>query len=318
MNRRRAMTLALVLAVAAAPLAIGRWARSAHAGDEGRAFIDLCDSNGDGSLTLDEFPFGEDLFTAADGDGDGLLTGAELAALRRAKDAAKPGLPRELNAIFRKHDQDRDGRISRAECPPDGRERFDRVDQDHDGFVTRAEAGRVAAGRAGGELRATEEARQKFAALDRDGDGALSGDELPAEARPFLATVDADGDQRVSRAEVEAAEADGRLKRIRGAIKHFAEADADQDGAVVRAEFPLTADVEFDALDEDGDERITIEEVAGFVANRYGTSPKGFVARYDRDADGRVARAEFRGADEAFDRLDADGDGYVTAAEAGE
>ncbi len=38
-------------------------------------------------------------------------------------------------------------------------------------------------------------------------------------------------------------------------------------------------------------------------------------AKYDADADGRIARGEYRRGAEAFGRLDADGDGLVSAAD---
>jgi hypothetical protein len=45
-------------------------------------------------------------------------------------------------------------------------------------------------------------------------------------------------------------------------------------------------------------------------------NPPGFVSRLDRDGDGKVSRQEFDGPARAFDDLDADGDGYLSDAEA--
>ena len=50
--------------------------------------------------------------------------------------------------------------------------------------------------------------------------------------------------------------------------------------------------------------------------NPIGGNPPGFVDRLDRNADGKVSRQEFDGPSQAFDRLDADKDGYLIEAEA--
>jgi Ca2+-binding EF-hand superfamily protein len=42
----------------------------------------------------------------------------------------------------------------------------------------------------------------------------------------------------------------------------------------------------------------------------------GFVARLDRNGDGKVSRSEFDGPPEHFDHFDRDGDGYITEDEA--
>ncbi|MCE6959329.1 EF-hand domain-containing protein [Cereibacter sphaeroides] len=103
-------------------------------------------------------------FAKIDQDDDGTLSVAELAAAGAARIAAA--------------DADRDGKLSTAEvveaevrrfreiAEARVKDRFARMDADHDGFLTQAEAGPP--GGAEGLLKQ----------LDRDGDGALSKEEL--------------------------------------------------------------------------------------------------------------------------------------------
>lgn len=317
MRKRTLIIGALALAIATVFFAT-RWMRPVHAA-EGRsqAFIGLCDTNGDGRLTLDEFPFGEDLFDAVDTNHDGTITAEEIASLARHQGGHRKAAA-EINAVFKKLDKDGDGRISRAECPAEDVEKFQALDADHDGYVTRAEAGRAAGGEAGRRIRKEAEAKEKFRALDRDGDGVLSRDEVPAEAVAFFPILDDDGDGVLALEEVLDAQRSGLLDKLNGVAHRFKEADADADGCVTREEFPTDADVTFEEVDRDGDGKITLDEVVACLGERLGGKMKTFMQRYDRDGDGQVTREEFRGKDEAFDRLDKNSDGVVTADEVGE
>ncbi|MBI3271714.1 MAG: EF-hand domain-containing protein [Planctomycetes bacterium] len=316
MKNRLAWIAAFAAVAVAVPVA-GLWIRKAHAQDhEGRAFVEVCDTNGDGKLTLDEFPFGEDLFDAADANSDGVVTLEELRALQAAKGSDRKRASEDVNALFRKLDRDGDGRISNAECPEDGRERFRELDRDGDGFVTRAEAGRGAVGRDGQPARERADLKAKLRKLDRNGDGRISRTECPEEALPAFPSLDADADGTVSFAEAEAAQASGLLARLREGMNKFREVDRDGDGIVTREEFPLQAPVGFNELDEDGDGGIVVADVLAFVGHKYSAPARGFVERYDRNGDGRVSREEFGGSEEAFDRLDADHDGSISREEA--
>ncbi|GEM_PF-326128 len=57
--------------------------------------------------------------------------------------------------------------------------------------------------------------------------------------------------------------------------------------------------------------------IAGVVHAQPGPPEQGagFFARLDTNADGKIDRTEFRGSDENFTRMDADGDGSITAEE---
>lgn len=94
-------------------------------------------------------------------------------------------------------------------------------------------------------------------------------------------------------------------------IEHF---DSDGDGQVSADEFPGNAD-HFKAMDADGDGYISAAE-APQGPPPGGPGRRGGFENDDVDQDGRVSAEEFNGPDGMFERLDADGDGYITKAEA--
>lgn len=101
-----------------------------------------------------------------------------------------------------------------------------------------------------------------------------------------ILSLDSDGDGRVSRDEF-------RLPEKRKGHGMFTRADADGDGTVMRAEVEGA--------------------VSGQSDQRRDRMLQGFDGM-DADGNGAVTREEITGA--AFSRVDADGDGFVTEAEA--
>ena len=83
------------------------------------------DTDGDGKLSLEEFPGPDDRFGQMDTDGDGFLSKAEAAAGKRR---GGPG----------RDDSDGDGRVSKAEFSGSD-EVFDQLDANGDGFIDRGE-----------------------------------------------------------------------------------------------------------------------------------------------------------------------------------
>ena len=135
--------------------------------------------------------------------------------------------------------------------------------------------------------------------------------------------ADADGDQKLSRVEF-----------VEARVQRLAAADADRDGSVTPEEMRAAAqtrragraEARFDRLDADNDGAISRAEFDAHREARAGQGPRparahrGSGRRGGRgegmEARGPVVIAEARARSEAaFARLDADRDGYVTAAE---
>ena len=123
-------------------------------------------SDSSGSL-----PSYEKLLAAADANGDGRVSGAELEAfvIRYVK--------KQVAARFHRLDRDADGRVARAEVPGMVAARFARFDANGDGAFTAAELSEVM-------LRdASERCRAVFAQLDSDANGEVAVADATA-ARP--------------------------------------------------------------------------------------------------------------------------------------
>lgn len=134
------------------------------------------------------------------------------------------------------------------------------LDANGDGFVDRAEAA--------GKPRLA----QRFAQLDRNADGRLSKEEMPARGshgkhgggRAMMEQVDTDKDSRISRAEANAA--GGKL------AENFARMDVNKDGYIDAADRQQRAreraDAWFEAADTDGNGQISRAEYDAAQAKR--------------------------------------------------
>lgn len=95
----------------------------------------------------------------------------------------------------------------------------------------------------------------------------------------------------------------------------LAQADTNGDGMLSRAEaqaLPRLAE-RFEAIDANRDGQLAREELR---AARGHAMRAGFIKRLDTDGDGRVSKAEaLAGAEERFNRADANKDGYLSADE---
>jgi Ca2+-binding EF-hand superfamily protein len=96
-----------------------------------------------------------------------------------------------------------------------------------------------------------------------------------------------------------------------GFIQKF---DKNNDEKVSREEF-FCPDKAFERLDRNQDGYID-ENEATRGCPRHGRRGRNFIQNFDKDGDGRVARAEFTGCDKLFDRLDQNGDGFIDDTEA--
>lgn len=157
----------------------------------------------------------------------------------------------------------------------------------------------------------------------------------PSDASPFIEQFDADADGLVSVSEFPGPETlfshldvdgsgyiDASEAPQDGPPPHggpdpetmLTEFDNDADGLLSADEFPGPAD-HFDRLDADGDGLLSADELLEGIPGPNPVGEDGF-ANDDADQDGLVSLAEFSGPAAHFDRLDADGDGYISEQEA--
>ena len=136
---------------------------------------------------------------------------------------------------------------------------------------------------------------------DADGDNRLSRAEFVARRLQRLTAADADRDGSVTAAEMRAA---AETRRAGQADRRFDRVDGNDDGSISRAEF----DAAREARSERGPQMMRAHRGPG-----RGHGP----ARMGRlEARGPVVIADIQArTEQAFARLDADNDGFVTAAE---
>jgi len=124
-------------------------------------------------------------------------------------------------------DADRDGSISAEEWRQSGERRFDAIDRDGDGQAS------------------PEELARSFEAFDADGDGVIDAGEAPT----VIALGDADGDVRVTREEFQAIDWTRE------------ELDRDRNRRVNRIEFQDARERVFTNADRDRDQRLRRNEL---------------------------------------------------------
>lgn len=297
------------------------------------------DQNGDGFLSRPEFPGSDRQFAAIDKDRDGKASAAEYLAsdvaarfLRASEQNRKEARPRpDVDALalrwfeqLQRFDQDRDGRISKAEWRG-SEQAFLLLDQDGDGDLDRDDRAEAAAAAPPpppplpewrGEL---PDPAQLLTRLDKDKDGKLSRREIQAQPKlePALAVADRDGDGAVDEAELRALlaallqqrQADDRARgRPQPYEVPFDTWDQDQDGKLQQNEWRGPRQL-FVRIDLDRDAAVGRDEVARYKQRVLGDD---FLERFDLDGDGKVTLAEFGGPADAFRRADRNGDSVIT------
>ena len=232
---------------------------------------------------------------------------------------AGPGAPRPDGSFFKSMDKNDDKAISKEEAG-ERWERLGKADKDGDGKVTmqelmanRPEGGPGSPGRPGGG--------EFFANSDKNKDGKVSKDEVPAEAWERLGKLDKDGDSAVSREEMAAMMPGRGGPGGPGGGELFAKSDKNGDGKISKDEVPAEAWDRIGRLDKNSDGSITKEEMAAMMQGGPGLGgpqggPEAVFSRYDADKDGKLSKTEVPA--EMWDRLskaDENADGLVSKEE---
>ena len=150
-----------------------------------------------------------------------------LARLRGEEPASTPTAPQTRGSgrgweRLKVNDTDGDGKVSKEEAPENYQRFFDRLDKNGDGFIEESE---VSGGGGGGAAATDQGAKSKgtkggsgfslpesgkdyIALFDKNADGKVSKDELPAEAKRGIdfwwTNVDGDGDDAINEQEADA------------------------------------------------------------------------------------------------------------------
>ncbi len=271
------------------------------------SFFKTMDTNDDKSISKEEAGEKWERLGKLDKDGDGAVSIQELMAARGGKGKGRPegkpdgkpgdkpgdkpeGRPEKRpeggpGEMFKRADKNNDGKISKDEVPEQAWERLGKLDKDGDGAVSgeEAKAGRPEGGRPGGPP-SREEAAARFEKADKNEDGKLSKDEVPAEHWERLSKLDKDGDNAVSKEEMAAMAAmmrqrgekgpGGKGRPEGGPGEMFDRFDKDKDGKLAESEVPEEMWAKVRKADDDADGLVSKEELDKVMSKRDGDKPK--------------------------------------------
>jgi Ca2+-binding EF-hand superfamily protein len=324
--------------------------RGGAGGGNGLRRLKEMDKDGDGKVSREEWTGAPERFDRLDRNKDGALDASDVAAATRDayrerwKQMDKDGDGRVSRDEFRGDapfdtlDRNRDGFLDDADRPPPpegGGDRPGRGPMDPEaapgGMPEGGGAGRGPGGRRGG---LTPEALRRF---DANADGKVTKDEFPGNEKRF-AQLDRNGDGALTPDDVErpgpgrgdAAAGDGdpmpgpggdagpkgpgeaRRPKRAGKAPDWRGMDRDGNGKISREEF-RGGDEDWRHLDRNQDGWIAGDEIpappgGGELARAV---LEELVRRDDKNGDGRIARDEFGGPAARFDALDRNQDGHL-------
>jgi Ca2+-binding EF-hand superfamily protein len=214
-----------------------------------------------------------------------LALGAVALQIRASGSAPKPDYKSSAENLIKQWDKDKNMYLERDELPenqPGYQQQFNAWDADEDGKVYAK------------EIQATYELTQL-----------PTQTRLAAMAGPvgnqLWSAVETSGDQRLS------------LREAQGAAENLMRLDSNGDGALQLGEIPQTISL---TIGRGAVNAYNIAQVAPSQSTDDGAKPPAWHTRMDRNRDGDLTPREFLGAPAQFQKLDANGDGFICAKEA--
>jgi len=264
-----------------------------------------------------------------------LLALAPLAVFAGDDDEPKGPKPEaRAERMMAERDKNGDGKLSPEEVP---NERFfQMLDKNKDGFVTSDELKGMGdsrgkgRGKGGGKAnqgdRADPERMQRMVdgmmkRLDKNGDGKVGADEMPQGDRFDLSKADTNSDGSVDRKELTAFLAQRGARRGGGdPLQRLMQMDTNKDGAIGKDEWKGRPEA-FARIDKDKNGSLSKAELEGIARDmrrrgQWKNRPAdALFRRMDKDGDKRISAEEWTMRAELFAKFDADGDGFIVAAE---
>ncbi len=256
------------------------------------------------------------------------VTALSVCALAQtaAPQPAAAGRPSFYQMMLQKMDTNGDGRISLDEYVAAATARFKAADTQNKGALDAADIATAPA---------TLNRDQKIAEfvvkhLDTDGKGYFTKDDVVARAKQRFAKMDKKGDGKLTPDELTAfglrghahaavtSSTDVSNKRAEFRQKYFDKIDANHDGVITLDEYVAAASARFDKIDTNGSGEVTAQQVAASPRMAKGEQRAAAheVKKMDSDGDGTVSQAEYIAAARArFVKLDKNGDGFIDADE---
>lgn len=197
-------------------------------------------------------------------------SGVALAGADGAKKAARrqPIAEALATSFFERLDTNKDGKVARAEAEAAGQQFFDKLDANKDNEVSAQEADD------GARVMREEELRERFKALDENGDGRLTLEEAKVPAM-FFERLDTNHDKLATREEFQAV---AKLNPGGGEMG-FKRVDGNGDGKVTRAEATDAVLRRFASADPNGDGIITRAEIDAHIEQKTKRGGKGRATR---------------------------------------
>jgi Ca2+-binding EF-hand superfamily protein len=221
--------------------------------------------------------------------------------------------------MLKKLDTNGDGRISLDEFLAAATARFQQIDTQNRGSVT---VDQIANSPKALE-RMQRRAEHVVEHLDKANNGYITQDEFIAAAKQRFAKLDKNGDGKLTPDEMNRSRGE-RASSPSGKHGQFAERrfelDANHDGVVTLNEYVAAAVTKYKELDSAGNGRVTADEIANSpkAHERAERVAERVAKRLDTNGNGVITKDEFlAAAKQRFAKLDKDSDGYLEANEIG-